>query len=130
MSYWSETFLEKLAHVTLTFDSVTPKSIGFLCYPGCVDQVWGGEVKRVIKLLIGNEKFTDRQTCILFKYETRLARKVHKKPWIPRAAITHLESRVTDKSCIILQVSHVALYHSFTYTLMQMLKWVDKTIGW
>ena len=38
--YWLETVL---AHLTLvTFDPVTPKSIGFLCCPGrCVDKVWG-----------------------------------------------------------------------------------------
>ena len=49
-------------HVSLTFDPVTPKSIGFLCYPGrtCV---WGPSLRKVgqvvLQLLIGNKKVTD-----------------------------------------------------------------------
>jgi len=32
LSYWSETVLTHLILVTLTFDPVTPVSIGFPCY--------------------------------------------------------------------------------------------------
>ena len=42
--------------VTLTFDLVTPKSIGFLCCLG------PGLRKVVLELLIGNKKGTDGQT--------------------------------------------------------------------
>ena len=45
----------QLTPVTLTFDPVTPKSIGFLCYPGWM---CGPSLRRVgqgvLELLIGN----------------------------------------------------------------------------
>ena len=63
----SEMVLEHLTLVTLTFNPVTPKSLGFLCYPG-----WtcGPRLIRVVngisELLIRNEKIkdglTDRRT--------------------------------------------------------------------
>ena len=53
-----------LTVVTLTFDPVTPKSIGFLCCPG---QMCGQSLREfvgrgVLELLIGNQKVTDGQT--------------------------------------------------------------------
>ena len=56
--------LKVLTVVTLTFDPVTPKSIGFLCCPG---QMCGQSLREfvgrgVLELLIGNQKVTDGQT--------------------------------------------------------------------
>jgi len=49
--------------VTLTFDQVTQKSLGFLCYPGWM---CGASLKKVgqgvLQLLIGNDNITDGQT--------------------------------------------------------------------
>jgi len=45
---------------TLTFDPVTPKSIGFICYPGPnLKKVGQGVLELLIRL---NEKVTDRPT--------------------------------------------------------------------
>ena len=50
-----EMVLEYLTLETLTFDPVTPKSIGFLCYPGWM---YGPGMRKVgqgvLELLIGN----------------------------------------------------------------------------
>jgi len=59
----SETVLTHLTPMTLTFDPVTSKSIGFICCPGrmfgqCLRKVGQG----ILELLIGNEKVTDIQT--------------------------------------------------------------------
>ena len=60
-----ETVLAHLTPMTLTFDTVTQKSIEFLCCPG---QMCGQSLRKVdqgnLKLLIGNVKVTeDRKTC-------------------------------------------------------------------
>jgi len=56
--------LAHLTPVTLTFDPVTQRSIGSLCYPGWM---CGPSLKKVVQgilkeLLIRNEKVTDRPT--------------------------------------------------------------------
>ena len=58
----SETFLAHFTPVTLIFDPVTPRSIGFLCYPGwmCEPSLKVGQ--DALKLLIGNKKVTERWT--------------------------------------------------------------------
>ena len=49
--------------VTLTFDPVTPKYIGFLCCPGQMCEPSLRKVGQgVLELLIGNEKVTDGET--------------------------------------------------------------------
>ena len=51
----SEMVLANLTQVTLTFDPVTPKSIGFLCYPEWMCRPGMRKVgKGILKLLIGN----------------------------------------------------------------------------
>jgi len=65
--------LAHLTPVTFTFNHVTTKSIGFICYPGFM---CGSSLKKVgqgvLELLIGNEKVTDGRTdtcnaiCTLF----------------------------------------------------------------
>jgi len=59
----SKTVLAHLTPVSLTFDPVTPKSIGLIFHPGwmcgpSLTMVGLG----VLELLIGNEKVTDRPT--------------------------------------------------------------------
>ena len=49
--------------VTLTFNPVTPKSIGFLCCPGQMCEPSLRKVGQgVLELLIGSEKVTDGKT--------------------------------------------------------------------
>ena len=54
----------KKHYTRLTVDPRTPKSIGFLCYPGWM---CGPSLRKVclgvLELLIGNEKVTDGRTC-------------------------------------------------------------------
>jgi len=51
--------------MTLTFDSVTPTSKGFLYYPGRMCGLSLRKVDQFVpELLIGNEKVTDRPTYI------------------------------------------------------------------
>jgi len=57
--------LAHLTLVTLTFDPVTPKSIGFLCCPGRMCGPSLGKIGQgVLELLIGNENVTDGPTAI------------------------------------------------------------------
>jgi len=56
-----QTVLADLTQLTMTFDLVTPKMLGFLCYPRWM---CGPSLRKVGKdvpeLLIRNEKITDR----------------------------------------------------------------------
>ena len=58
-----ERVFEHLTLVTLTFDTETPKSIGFICYPGWM---CGLSLKKVcqgvLELLIGHKKVKDNGT--------------------------------------------------------------------
>ena len=60
----SEMVLEHLTLVTLTIDQMTPKSIGFLCYPGrmCGQSGTRKVGQGILEILIGNEKVTDGRT--------------------------------------------------------------------
>ena len=42
---------------------------------------------------------------------------------------THLESWIVDKSCVILEVGNITLYHKFTDVVTDVLKGVGKTVG-
>ena len=81
-SYWSETVFEHLTPVTLTFNPVTPKWIGFLCYPGWMcGQSLRMVGQGVVELLIGH-RFCTFDPCDIDLWSSDP--KINRVPLIPK----------------------------------------------